>query len=490
MKKAILIKPKSNVFFKTPPLGIGYLLKALLPIKDIEGIFLDCQLLGTSSEQLLEQLQDYDDVLVIGFQVFSDVYPVLQQLVPRIRALFPDVIIIAGGPHPSGAAEQTLRENPQLDYVVKGEGEEALAQLVRALLAGDLAEKEGSIPNLVYLKAGEIIYNQQKLIEVDDYGPPAWEELHPDQYPPVQHGTFHKSTKVVPIITSRGCPYNCTYCAGRQITGRKIRRRSIKNVVDEIEFLQKIYGFEEFIIEDENFTFYKEHVIEFAREIKDRGIDCFFSFPGGIRIDRIDEDIVKALKEMGTYMVTAGIESGSSTTLKAMKKNWDFDEVIRNIQLLKKHRLIVQGSFILGFSDETMADIRATVDFALRSGIDQAYFGNYMPLPGSEDFNRLVEKGELDVDKIDWSAYTSFYGEIPYHPKDISQKELLRAIRLATFRFYFRPRIIWGLVKRMSHPVFIRNVSSRMFSLFGLTGKHHRAGKSTAAPLTVGPKRL
>lgn len=466
MKKAIIIKPKSNVFFKTPPLGIGYLLKALDPIEGVEGVFIDCQLRDISSEELIASLRGREGVILVGFQVFSDVYPALRELVPRIRELFPHAVIVAGGPHPSGAPEQSLRENPGLDYVVKGEGEEALEMLVRALLAGDLAVREGSIPNLVYLKGGRVVFNRHKLIDVDQYGPPAWEQLHPERYPPVQHGTFHKSTRVVPIITSRGCPYDCTYCAGRQITGRKIRRRSITSVVDEIEFLQKRYGFEEFIIEDENFTFYKEHVIGFSREIRNRGIKCFFSFPGGIRIDRIDEEIVRALKEMGTYMVTVGIESGSPATLKAMKKSWDFDEVLRNIRLLKKYGLIVQGSFILGFSGETGDDIRATVDFALRSGIDQAYFGNYMPLPGSEDFTRLLEKGELDMEKIDWSAYTSYYGEIPYHPKAVSREELLRAVRSATFRFYLRPRILWGLMKRMSHPVFLRNLYYRTSRLF------------------------
>jgi radical SAM superfamily enzyme YgiQ (UPF0313 family) len=471
LKKVILIKPKSSVYFKTPPLGIGYLLKALDPIRGIDSIFIDCQLEEMSSEQLMDHLQIYNDVMVVGFQVFSDVYPSLNYLVPKIRELFLRTVIVAGGPHPSGLPEQTLLENPDLDYVVKGEGEEALERLVRSLLAGDIDEKISTIPNLVYRKGDRIVFNDHKAIDVDRYGAPDWDKLRPERYPPVQHGTFHKSTKVVPIITSRGCPYSCTYCAGHQITGKKIRRRDVKNVVDEIEFLQKKYGFEEFIIEDENFTFYKDHVLNFAKEIKERQLKCYFSFPGGIRIDRIDEDIVRALKKMGTYMVTVGIESGSLATLKAMKKNWDFDEVRKNIVLLKKVGLIVQGSFILGFSNESMDDIQATIDFALNSGIDQAYFGNYMPLPGSEDFIRLLESGELKIDEIDWGAYTSYYGRVPYYPPGMSGEELLSAVRRGTIKFYARPRIIFGLMKRMTHPVFLRNIFSRAVSLFFPTNR-------------------
>ena len=131
--------------------------------------------------------------------------------------------------------------------------------------------------------------------------------------------------------------------------------------MDEIEFLQKRYGFKEFIVEDENFTYYPEHVTGVSRELKKRGISCYFSFPNGIRIDRINEEIVRELKEMGTYMVTAGLESGSEKTLAAMKKHLDLSEVKKNLRILKRHKIIVNGAFILGFSGETMEDIEKTV---------------------------------------------------------------------------------------------------------------------------------
>jgi radical SAM superfamily enzyme YgiQ (UPF0313 family) len=488
MLNIVIIKPQGSVFIKTPPLGIGYLLKSLSKLEGINPVFIDGQLEELSNESLLDKIRHLDP-LIIGFQVFSDVYPMLCAIAPRIREMFPRAVLIAGGPHPSGAPEQTLQALPEPAYVVRGEGEEALAGLARGLRDGNLEEFLDTIPNLVYRRGGKIIYNLQQAVDVETYGSPDWERLHPDRYPPIQHGTVHKSTRVVPIITSRGCPYPCTYCAGHLITGKKIRRRSVDDIVDEIEFLQNRYGFEEFIIEDENFTYYREHVLGVAAEIRRRSIICHFSFPNGIRIDRIDEEIVRALKEMGTYLVTVGLESGSERTLKAMKKNLDLKKAREKIALLKRYGIIVNGAFILGFSGETMEDIEATIGFAIDSGVDTAHFGNYLPLPGSEDFNRLVDTGEIDPERTDWHSYTAYYGKIPYHPRDISREELLRAIRNATFRFYRRPRIIWGLVKRMSRPVFLRNLSSRIFSLFGLTGKQRRSGKSTVPPLTIGPQR-
>jgi anaerobic magnesium-protoporphyrin IX monomethyl ester cyclase len=465
MRDIILIKLRSSVYFKTPPLGIGYLLKALDGIDDINPVFIDCQLNELSTDDLLAKLRNYDP-LVVGLQVFSEHYPQLCSLVPEIRRIFKETVIIAGGPHPSGLPEETLNDNSELDYLVKGEGEEALEGLVRALLSGRIAEERENIPNLVYRSGDKVVFNPQRFIDVDRYGPPDWERLGPDKYPPIQHGTFHKSTKVVPIITSRGCPYPCTYCAGHLLTGKKIRRRKPCDIVDEIEFLQNRYGFEEFIVEDENFTYYPDHVFGVSRELKRRGLHCYFSFPNGIRIDRITEEIVRELKEMGTYMVRVGLESGSEKTLKAMKKNLDLNEVKKNLKILKRHKIIVNGAFILGFSGETMEDIEKTIQFAIDSGIDTAYIGNYLPLPGSEDFNRLVAEGEIRIDEINWSLYTAYYGKIAYHPVGMTAEELLKAVRRATLRFYLRPGPIWSLMKRMSRPVFIRNMFFRIRSLF------------------------
>lgn len=465
MRDVVLVRLRSYISSKTPPLGIGYLLKVLSGIKEVNPVFIDMHRDDMKEDDLLGKIKMMHP-LVVGFQVFSVHYAEFCRLLPKIRKVCPETKIIAGGPHISGLPEQTLIDNPDLDFVVRGEAEETLRLLVLGLLQESLNNTIKDIPNLVYRTENGIIMNKFELVDVNKYGAPAWEMLEPDKYPAVQHGTFHKSTKVVPIITSRGCPYTCTYCAGHLLTGRIIRKRDINSIADEIEFLQNSYGFKEFIIEDDNFTFYKDYVVNFSNELKKRGIKCYFSFPNGVRLDRLDEEVVSHLKQMGTYAVCLGIESGSKKTLKSMKKNWDLEVVKDKINLLKKNGIIVTGSFILGFSNETMEDIKKTIDFAVKSGIDMAYFGNYMPLPGSEDFKRMISEGELKLGEIDWESYTSYCGRIPYHPRDISKEDLLKAIQQATIRFYCRPRIIFNLLKRMSHPIFIKSAIIRILSLF------------------------
>jgi radical SAM superfamily enzyme YgiQ (UPF0313 family) len=462
----VLVRLKNpSLGIVTPPLGIGYLLKALKTVDHITSFFVDCHLHKIDDASLIKRIQKLDPVL-IGIQVFSIDYVRFRKILPTLKQALPNTTIVAGGPHVTALPELTLESNPALDFIVRGEGEIALPMLVRKLLDRHSELSLSDIPNLVYRDNGRCIRNRAIWVDVKEFGAPEWQLLEPQHYPPIQHGTFHKSTRVVPILTSRGCPYPCTFCAGSLVTGRTIRRRDVEDVVDEIEFLQKRYGFEEIIIEDENFTFTKEHVIAFANEINRRAIQCFFSFPNGLRLDRIDEDIVQKLQSIGTYMVALGIESIANNTMKRMKKRWSREQIKNTVNLLKKYKFIVQANFILGFRDDTVKDIQESIDFALELNVDQVYFGNYIPLPGTADFNLLIEKGELRLNDIDWSQYNAYYGQLPYHPKDISERELDRAIKKATIRFYLRPRILVGFLKRLYHPVFIKSLIFRTRRVF------------------------
>ncbi|OGU16337.1 MAG: hypothetical protein A2076_02845 [Geobacteraceae bacterium GWC2_53_11] len=207
-------------------------------------------------------------------------------------------------------------------------------------------------------------------------------------------------------------------------------------------------------------------MIEFADEIKKRNIKCYFSFPNGIRLDRLDEEIVQKLHSMGAYMVSLGIESISTHTLKRMNKEWSRKQVINAVDMLKKYNFIVQANFILGFRDDSLKNVRESIDFAMELNVDQVYFGNYIPLPGTSDFNLLVDRGELVLDDINWSHYSAYYGQFPFHPKEISVEELDREIKKATINFYLRPRILFGMLKRMTRLVFVKSLLFRMYGVF------------------------
>ncbi|MFB3789148.1 MAG: radical SAM protein [bacterium] len=468
MQNVVLIRLSSYVTGVSPPLGIGYLINVLEKIEGIQTIFIDCQLEKIEVSELIERVRSYHPIL-IGFQLYSVNYHVFRQLLPVLRQVCPRSVLAAGGPHVSGLPEYMLTHNPELDYVIQGEGEEAVLGLVKGIREDNLPGSAGDIPNLVYRADGRCRCNPVQLVDVDRYGWPAWEKLHPERYPAVQHGTFHRGRRVVPVLTSRGCPFPCTYCAGHVVTGKKIRHRNLESILEEIEFLHRRHGFDEFTIEDENFAVDKARVMEFSGGIRRRNLHCWFSFPNGLRVDRLDEEIIQALQAMGTYMVGLGIESASERILKSIKKPWDLQDVRYKIALLKRYGIVVSGFFILGFPNELQEDMEKTIRFALDSGMDRAYFGNYIPLPGSEDFQRLIMDGELNLESLDWSAYTTYLGRIPYHPKSVTETGLLKIIRSATLRFYLRPRILFKFLRQIIRPAMMGTLVRRIFLLFGIS---------------------
>ena len=455
MQTIVLIRTRSAAPHKTPPLGIGYLLKALKDVDGVKRVFIDQQLTQITDDVLLEQIAALNP-MVVGFQVFSAQYAGVRRMISKVRAVCPQAKIVAGGPHVSALPQRTLAENADLDFAIRGEGEEALRQLAIGLLGGNFEANLTRIPNLVYRVGNEVVANGLEFVDVNKYGAPDWDMLEPCEYPAFQHSIFYKGKRVAPILTSRGCPFPCTFCGGHLSTGKTIRLRHIHSVVDEIEFLQSKYGIEEFFIEDENFTFYKEHVINFSNEIEKRGIKCHFSFPNGVRLDRIDQEVAYYMRRMGTYLVSFGIESGSKKTLKDMKKEWSLEEVKTKVRLMQKAGVTVNGFFILGFSTETMEDVEKTIKFSIQSGVSTAMFGHYIPLPGTADFDRLVKNGEINLETMNWDSCSSHYysnsGGSPYHPPQISEKDMLKAVRLAIFRFYFRPVAILNLLRASFFP--------------------------------------
>jgi radical SAM superfamily enzyme YgiQ (UPF0313 family) len=449
-----------------PPLGIGYLLKALQNIPCVQPVFIDCQRENLSDRALLGRLRRLGPALV-GVQVFSSEYVHFRRLLGPLRRALPGAILLAGGPHVAGLPEQTLRENPHLDFAVVGEGEPAVRALAEAILAGDIEARQGGIANLVYRRDGGFARGPKEWIDVNEFGQPAWDLLAPDRYPPLQHGTFHRGRRVAPVLTSRGCPHGCTFCAGHLLTGKNVRLRNPASIADEIEMLQRRYGVDEILIEDENFTFDRGHAIGLADEIRRRGLQCRFSLPNGIRLDNLDEELVRRLRDMGVYYTLLGIESGSPETLRRMGKCWDLRMIREKVALLKRYGIITLGSFIVGFRDETLRDVRRTIDFAMSCGVDRAVFGNYLPLPGTADFEVLRKTDELRLDDICWENYTFGFGELPYHPRDIPAGQLRRAILAGTAKFYLRPGTLVCLFREVAlRPIYWKNLLFRAHRLF------------------------
>jgi len=282
---------------------------------------------------------------------------------------------------------------------------------------------------------------------------PAWDLLQPETYPEAPHGAFTRSFPTAPIIITRGCPSRCTFCSGKTITGTRVRKRSVANVMKEIQHLAA-RGVREFHIEDENFTLDKKLALEFCESLQSSGLNMSWSLPSGVRIDTLDDELLDQMERSGCYSLALGIESGSNRTLTATRKGLTVELVRRKMELFRGRRIKVTGFFLFGLPGETLEEMEKTIELALELPLDRAQFNNFMPLPGSDIWESLRQEGRLG--NLDWKRF--FVHDVAYCDDGIRPEQLKQLQRRAYLRFYVRPRIMISLIseiRSLSHLKFL-----------------------------------
>ncbi|MBE0428252.1 MAG: B12-binding domain-containing radical SAM protein [Thermoleophilia bacterium] len=459
-----MIKPKDVYTYSVMPnLGLGYL-AASLRESGLDAVILDCNKEDIGPEDFRGYLSGKEFHL-IGFQVYTSGIPSARRMVHVARALNEEAILVLGGPHPSGDVEQTFSILPDVDCAVVGEGEEAIVELMK-LDKGDLDDKTrlAGIKNVAYpVNEGEVCINE--IAQSEDLATlprPAWDLIDPRTYPISPHGTFSRGYPVAPVLTSRGCPYPCTFCAAFKVFGRKIRYRPAEDVVDEIEYLVRNYGIKEFHIEDDNFTMKKDYVMEFTSLVKRRNLRMPWACPNGIRLDRIDAEMLEAMEDSGCYSVAVGIESGSDDVLRRMRKKLTTDQIEEKVDLIKNSsNLNVTGFFLLGYPGETVEEIKKTIRFSRRLKLNKASFSPVMPLPGTEIYSDWRKK--VPAEDFDWNKFL-YYQIIPF-VSEIDSRVLEKFVRKAVIGFYVRPRVIWGMAREIKTLYQLKVILKRIWTV-------------------------
>jgi len=434
--KVLLVNPITrNTSLSSPDLGLGYLARALE--KENHNVdILDCVNLRLTFEKFEHHIagSDFD---VIGFRVFStDLFSVKKSLL-IVKKRRPDAKIILGGAHPSAFPEQTLQYFEEADFAIRGEAEKGLADLIRNFQDPDIVRKE-NISGLIWRESGEIKINSPVFPEnLDSLGSPDWNLINPCNYP-FQTSYLTKSKFVAPLIMTRGCPYHCTFCSCRSVTGHRIRFHSIPYIIEEIKFLKSNFGIKEICFIDDNFLVLRHLVIDLCEQIIKQKLDikwsCF-----GIRLDLVDKDILSLMEKSGCYLLTVGIESGSQRILDHMKKKLTLDLIKEKITLINTTTHIkIIGNFILGYPMETEEDVYKTIRLAKTLPLYGANFFPFHPTPGTEIFDELMAEKELKA--INWELMGQ--DRMPYIPKSISKQKFTWLFFLAFITFYMRPKII------------------------------------------------
>lgn len=425
-----------------PSLGLGYIASVLR--NNGNNITLLHSLQRNFSFKDFRNFINENNFDVIGIQMFTyDITPVKKHL-SIIKKLKPKTIVILGGYHPSGVRESIFKEFPEADFAFLSEVEIAFPELLEQLQKDNPDFQK--VPNLMWRKGNSVIVNPVKVVEDLDTIPfPAWDLMDPREYPKAPHGAFFKSFPTAPIIITRGCPMECTFCAGKAVTTRKIRKRSIKNVIEEIKLLKENYGVNDFLIEDENFTLHKKHVKEFCETLLILKMNITWSCPSGVRLDTLDEDMLKLMERAGCHSLAVGIEFGSQRIHDLTRKHLTLETIKKKMSYFRKVHIKTTGFFMFGIPGETKKEMMQTIKFAKSLNIDRAQFNNFMPLPGSQLYVELREKG---MKRIDHDHF--FVHDVGYVPETMTRKMMKNIQRRAYLEFYLRPKIIMGLLKEIT----------------------------------------
>lgn len=432
MKKSeiALVRPNYRSHLITPPLGLGYL-SSYLKNEGYKTRIIDGLNLNHSVDYIINQC---DGVDIVGISCMSAYFLETAELSNRLKAN--GFTVVVGGPHASALPELTLGKT-RADYIIIGEGELSLSQLVDKIEDNEPTE---NIPGIMCKNSKGVVARRPLIEDLDSLPFPDWEGIDPRTYAKAPHGGLVKSFPVAPIISTRGCPFECAFCASPFLWEQRIRFRSPENVVDEIEYLVKAFKVKEIHFEDDNLTLKRTHIEDICRLILKRKIKIDWAAPNGVRVDTLDTELLKLMKTSGCYFIAFGIESGNQKILDCVKKKIDLDMIEKAVTLSKKAGLITQGFFIFGLPGETKETIRNTINFAKRIPLDKAQFLLLDVLPGSELWDRLM-KGQA----IDW-GYRS-YQEATWAPEGLDKERLKAMLGYAFRTFFLRPRQIYLLFK-------------------------------------------
>lgn len=375
-ERVLLVHPATTPQLpEYPPVGLGYLGEVLRQHR-IAHTVMDMRL-GHDGSALHAKIADFQPDL-IGVSLVTLLHARADALLGEIKAQFPQIAIVAGGPHVSTYREEALRQCPAIDFGVTMEGEYALLDLCRG-------ENPSGIPGVLSRQGGTIHYagDRPYLTDLDGLGFPTYEGFELGRYPAGD----------VALLTSRGCPYSCIFCAAQTVIGRRFRFRGVRSVADEIEYWAG-RGKRRFSIIDDNFTLRRERVIALCDELEARSLTGLeFRCPNGIRADRCDRELLERMRRIGFTYVAFGVESGSERVLQRINKGETLDEIRRSTQLACDLGFDVGLFFIVGAPGETWDDLEASVRLALEYPVADAKFFSLIPLPGTELYRWVNEHG-------------------------------------------------------------------------------------------------
>jgi len=449
-----------------PPLGIAgiaaYLRKSGYDVGLIDALALDM-----TEEDICRYIALHRP-RAVGLSALTSMFHRAASLVNVIRERFPEILIILGGQHATIMAEEIFKAHDEcFDLLVYGEGEVTCLELMnifkdtgyeRQRLLGSPLLK--NINGLIFKTGDSIIKTpvRSHIADLDSLPFSARELLPMDKYIPLPNQ--YKRLPVAHMISTRGCPYPCSFCSASAVFGKKVRQMSPARVIAEIKHLMERYGAREISFWDDTMTIRKDWMMEFCDRLTSEGIDITWTCYG--HVNTITEELLFKMKKAGCFNIFYGYESGDQRLLDMVDKGTTLDRIRQVNQWTKEAGIEIRASFMLGLPGETPELARKTIDFAIELDPDYAQFSLTTPYPGTSLWHQAKNYGNLKTDFSEYHGWSAVFLPSGYKSRD----ELLALEKEAMRRFYFRPGYILNKLKKVNGIVdLIRYIKGFRFAL-------------------------
>ena len=420
------------------PAGLA-IISEVLDFHGIDHEFYDMQL-NNSFEDFYSKVEAYNPTR-IGFSMMTFKYFHNYDFINLVKEKFPDKQIIVGGPHASTFKDEILKSCKGVDVVAVMEGEETIVDLCSRM---PLPEIKG----IIFRENGSIVINEPRVFI---------ENL--DKYPFPKLSKFNlKNYDILPIVSSRGCPYSCIFCPVSETTGKKWRPRKAEKIVEELEYwAQK--GFINFSILDDNFTLDRKRVVDICDGIKNKGLEkrIEISLGNGIRADKVDAELLKKMKESGFYQVAFGVESGNDRVLKILNKGENLEHLENAINLACSFDFEVLLFFVLGAPGEQEKDVIDSIKIAKKFPVTNIAFYHLIPFPGTKLYDWVDKNSRFRFKAPDFLNNASHWVNEPLFSTDelgiLKRKELYQLANDEGYK-HTKNRFERSINKRLAKKIF------------------------------------
>jgi anaerobic magnesium-protoporphyrin IX monomethyl ester cyclase len=427
------------------PLGLAQL-AACLEAADIRVEILDANALGIGWDRMEAAITQASPDL-IGITVYTPHVPEVSRAVRIARRAAPQAVIALGGPHVTFTAEETLRTMPQVDVVARGEGDQILVELVRALETGDVREPQSNdglerVPGISFRRDDQIVETPAPPpLDVTTLPMPAFHLLPMDRYRwPELGGTF------ATILASRGCPFKCTFCSEWPFWRGGWRPHDPEMVVEQLDVLVNQYGRCNIWFGDDCFNVNGDHMAAICEGILRRGIDVHWYYQGRADLLVKYKDLLPLMRRAGNRMVQIGIEAANDGQRDELNKQLRTETIKEAVRLLRQHDIVCQGMMIVGLPTDSPRTFEQKVRLIKRLDVDFPIFTMYTPFPGTPAYEEAVTQGWIQL-PADYARYDM--GHVLMPTQHMTRRQVWNYTGWAFTSVYFDPiRLLRGLFSR------------------------------------------